>query len=191
MNKLAVFASGNGSNFEAIAKFKNRVYQVELLICDNKGALAIKRAIKHKIPYFVFNPSDYDCKDSFEQAIIKVLQAYNIDFIALAGYMRLIGKTLLEAYKMRIVNIHPSLLPAFPGLNAIENAVNYNVKVTGVTVHYVDQGMDTGRIIAQRSIKVKHKSAQILEKTIHKIEHRLYKRVLSKIIRRLEDESIN
>ncbi|QVK18444.1 phosphoribosylglycinamide formyltransferase [Mycoplasmatota bacterium] len=184
MKRLAVFASGNGSNFEAIAKYKNEVYEVKLLICDQKDAYAFRRAERLNIPFYVVNFKDYKDKASYETEILKYLKEYEIDFIALAGYMRLIGDVLLSEYDNKIVNIHPSLLPAFPGLHAIEQAINYGVKVTGVTIHYIDEAMDRGKIIAQKSLSINNEmSIDDVEKKIHKIEHLLYKKVLEEILR--------
>ena len=133
MVKLAIFASGNGSNFQAIVDaIKNGRLNAscELLISDRPDAKALERAKKANIPAFVFQMKEYAEKTAFEQAILAKLKEYEIDFIALAGYMRLIGPTLLEAYEQKIVNIHPSLLPSFPGLDAIGQAFRAGVKVT-------------------------------------------------------------
>lgn len=184
MKRLAIFASGNGSNFEAIAKYKNEVYQVVLLICDHNDAYVLERAKRLNIPYFVVNIKDFKDKSSFELTILNYLKQYQIDFIALAGYMRLIGNVLLTTYDNLIVNIHPSLLPSFPGLNAIDNAYNHGVKVTGVTIHYIDKEMDNGKIIAQKAINITNEmTIDDVEKEIHEIEHLLYKKVLEEILR--------
>jgi len=154
---LAVFASGNGSNFEAIVQAEKKGTidgTVKLLVCDKKDAYAIKRAEEHQIPVFVIQPKEYASKANYEAIILEKLESLNIDYIILAGYMRLIGETLLHAYKNRILNIHPSLLPSFPGLDAIGQAIKAGVKVTGVTVHYVDEGMDTGDILSQEEVAI-------------------------------------
>src|SRR5690554_4398682 len=122
MCKLAVFASGNGSNFQSIIDaIEGGQLQAtcEVLICDQPSAKVLERAEKANIPAFVFKIKDFENKSAFERAILEKLRDYDVHFIALAGYMRLIGPTLLEAYEHKIVNIHPSLLPAFPGLDAI------------------------------------------------------------------------
>jgi len=170
---LAVFASGNGSNFEAIAK----KFNISLLVCDKPGAKVIERASNYGVPSLVLSPKDYPSKDSYEEAILTRLKADNIGLIALAGYMRIIGATILNEYENRIINIHPSLLPAFPGKDAVKQAYDYGVKISGVTVHYVDAGIDTGQIIDQRAVEV-GESLEAFEKEIHKVEHQLYVDVL-------------
>lgn len=186
MRKLAIFASGNGSNFQAIvdAIQEGRIQATcELLICDKPNAKVLERAKRANIPAFVFDINNYENKAAFERAILEKLREYEVDFIALAGYMRLIGPTLLEAYENKIVNIHPSLLPAFPGLDAIGQAFRAGVKVTGVTIHYVDSGMDTGPIIAQKAIELSDdETEESLAEKIHALEHQLYPETLAKLL---------
>jgi phosphoribosylglycinamide formyltransferase-1 len=186
MNRLAVFASGNGSNFQAIidaVEAGKLEAEVCLLVCDKPGAKAIDRAKKHGISTFIFNPKKYESKHEFESAILAKLQEKQADFIILAGYMRLIGSTLLSAYGGRIVNIHPSLLPSFPGKDAIGQALEAGVKVTGVTVHYVDEGMDTGPIIAQEPVRITEaETHETLQKKIQEIEHSLYVRTIERLL---------
>ncbi|MBL5766777.1 phosphoribosylglycinamide formyltransferase [Heyndrickxia sporothermodurans] len=178
MKKIAIFASGNGSNYQAIVDaVKNGALDasIELLVCDKPNAFVIERAKKESTPIFAFEPKTYETKAAFEKEIVLELQKREIELIVLAGYMRLIGPTLLQAFSKRIINIHPSLLPSFPGKNAIGQALQAGVKVTGVTVHFVDEGMDTGPIIAQESLKVEESDTeQSLAEKVHKIEHRLY-----------------
>ena len=184
--RLAIFASGNGSNFQAIVyKVKEGLLKIEvpLLIVDKKNAYALERAKNLGIDAYFVNPKEYQTKALYEERIIEILKEYKIDFIALAGYMRLIGEKLLSAYENKIINIHPSLLPAFKGKDAIQQAFDYGVKVMGVTVHYVDNGMDTGKIIAQDSFNVMPMDTiSDVEKNIHAIEHRLYPEVLRKLL---------
>lgn len=188
--KLAIFASGSGTNFQAIVDAIKRgelAMEVALLVCDCPEAKVVERAKKEGVPTFVFRPKEYAAKADFERDILAQLIAHDIDFIALAGYMRLIGPTLLSAYDGRIVNIHPSLLPAFPGKDAIGQAYRYGVKITGVTVHYVDEGMDTGPIIAQRAVLIEEgESLEEVEQKIHAIEHELYPAVLNTLLERVE-----
>ncbi|WP_242223926.1 phosphoribosylglycinamide formyltransferase [Bacillus cereus group sp. BfR-BA-01380] len=178
MSRLAIFASGSGSNFQALvdAVEAGRLdAQLSLLVCDQPGARVVERANNHHVPCFSFSAKAYESKEAFEQEIVKKLQEYEIDWIILAGYMRLIGPTLLTAYEGRIVNIHPSLLPNFPGKDAIGQAIEAGVKVTGVTIHYVDAGMDTGPIIAQEAVAVsENDTRESLQKKIQLVEHRLY-----------------
>ncbi|TPG70716.1 phosphoribosylglycinamide formyltransferase [Brevibacillus laterosporus] len=184
--RIAVFASGSGSNFETIvqATQDGRLpsLEVALLVCDQAKAYAIERAERLGIPVFLFSAKEYSSKDAFEQEILAQLKHLKIDFIVLAGYMRLIGNVLLTGYQGRMINLHPSLLPAFPGKNAIRQAWEYGVKVMGVTVHYVDEGMDTGPIIDQEVVFVHEKDTkESLEQKIHAVEHQLLIRVLQHI----------
>ncbi|GHT11135.1 phosphoribosylglycinamide formyltransferase [Bacteroidia bacterium] len=182
---IAVFASGNGSNFEAIAGACERgelAARVALMVCDHPDAYVVQRAAHHGVQTFAFDPKNYNTKADYEAQILQLLDAQNIDLVCLAGYMRLISKVLLDQYEGRIINIHPSLLPAFKGAHAIEQAVDYGVKVFGVTVHFIDSTMDGGRIIAQRAFAYEGSDASEVERRIHEIEHKLYIDVIQQII---------
>ena len=187
MTNLAVFASGSGTNFQKMIEAietGDLDAKIVLLVSDRKDAFAIQRAQQADIPVFAFSPKDYANKQAFEEAILQELNSRNVEWIVLAGYMRLIGKTLLEAYPQRILNIHPSLLPAFPGLDAIGQAFAAGVKIAGITIHYVDAGMDTGSIIAQEAVRVEtHDTRESLEAKIHQMEHQLYPKTLQQIIK--------
>jgi len=180
--RIAVFASGSGSNFQAIVdavRERRLDVSVELLVCDRPAAPVVERAAKEKIPAFVFRPKDYPSREDYEREIVRLLKEKEIDLIVLAGYMRLITDVLIAPYYGRIINIHPSLLPAFPGVNGIGQALAYGVKVTGVTVHFVDGGMDTGPIIAQRAVEVYDgDTEETLSSRIHLVEHELYPQVI-------------
>lgn len=185
MKNLVVFASGNGSNFEAIAKAcinKKIDAKVLLLVCDKKDAYAIKRAERLGIESFVVSPKDFPSKDDYEKAIADKLSSYNIDLICLAGYMRIIGKELLSKYEGIIINTHPSLLPSFRGKDAIEQAMEFGVKVYGITIHYVDSSLDGGKIIAQKSFEYKGDDIEYLKKRLLKIEHKLYVDTIKEIL---------
>jgi len=186
MKKIAVFASGNGSNFQAIIdemEQGNLSAEIVALVTDKPHCSAVERAHKHNIPVFSFDPKNYAAKEDYEKEIAFYLIEKNVSLIVLAGYMRLIGSVLLSAFHNRIINIHPALLPAFPGKNGILQAWQYGVKVFGVTVHYVDKGIDTGKIIAQESFKVERKeSLEEIEQKIHSIEHQLYPKVIREIL---------
>ncbi|MEF3302464.1 phosphoribosylglycinamide formyltransferase [Paenibacillus sp. GYB003] len=176
--RIAVFASGSGSNFQAIAdavQTGKLDVEVGLLVCDKPEAPVVRRAEAAGVETFAFRPKQYASKQAYETEIVRLLQEKQIDLVVLAGYMRIVSGTLLEPYEGRIVNIHPSLLPSFPGLDAIGQALAHGVKVTGVTVHFVDGGMDTGPIIAQRPVEVaEDDTADTLAAKIHRIEHELY-----------------
>lgn len=176
---IAIFASGNGSNFQAIVKAikKGKISsaQVQLLVCDKPGAFVLKRAKKAGIKSLLVELSDFKTKDEYEQKILKELKKENIELIVLAGYMKIVGNCLLEAFPNRIINIHPALLPSFKGAQAIKEAFEYGVKVTGVTVHFVDKDVDHGPIIIQKEVKIeKDDTLESLEAKIHKIEHKIY-----------------
>lgn len=186
MKNIAVFASGSGSNFQAMidAVQEGRLdAKVNLLICDQPNAYVIERAKNAGIPSFVFQAKQYSGKEEYEREIILELKKQDVEFVVLAGYMRLIGSTLLNEYQGRIVNIHPSLLPAFPGKDAIGQALRAGVKESGVTIHYVDEGMDTGPIIAQQAVAIdENEKLESLQTKIHAVEHKLYPAVLQTIL---------
>jgi phosphoribosylglycinamide formyltransferase 1 len=190
MRKIAVFASGNGSNFQAIidvVQTGELKADIALLVCDKPGAFAIERANAARIPTFSFNPKEFSSKEAYEKVITEQLTSYGVEFIVLAGYMRLIGPTLLGAYSGRIINIHPSLLPAFPGKDAVGQALAAKAKWSGVTIHYVDEGMDTGPIIVQERIRISEKETrESLQKKIQSIEHKLYPSILQMLLTRGE-----
>ncbi|MFC4075613.1 phosphoribosylglycinamide formyltransferase [Salinithrix halophila] len=182
---IAVFASGSGSNFESLVERSRKQWPrpVSLLISDKPQAGALERAERLGVPAFVFQPKSYENKAAYEQAILAVLQEHEIEWILLAGYMRLIGPTLLGSYPWRILNIHPSLLPAFQGKDAVEQALAYGVRWTGVTVHWVDEGMDTGPIIDQKPVLVEpEETLESLMKKVQFVEHNLYPATVYKLL---------
>ncbi|GLC90436.1 phosphoribosylglycinamide formyltransferase [Lysinibacillus piscis] len=182
--KIAVFASGSGSNFQALQEAIERGElhaTVELVVTDKPDAFVVTRAKKFGIPVLALNPKEFASKAAYEATIIEELRKYDVEWIVLAGYMRLISEVLLTAYPQHIVNIHPSLLPSFPGKDAIGQAMAHGVKVTGVTVHFVDAGMDTGPIIAQVAVPVIDGDREATEAAIHKEEHILYTKALRQL----------
>ncbi|KXG42614.1 phosphoribosylglycinamide formyltransferase [Tepidibacillus infernus] len=185
--KIAVFASGNGSNFQSLvdAEKKGKLAgRIQLLVSDKPEAYVIKRAKDEGIPVFAFQPKDYENKQAFETVLVEILKGLEIDLIVLAGYMRLIGPTLLQAFPNQIINLHPSLLPSFPGKAAIEQAFHYGVKYTGVTIHFVDEGMDTGPIIQQQIVPIEEKDTiETLTEKIHQIEHVLLLQTVNLILK--------
>lgn len=185
MKRLAVFASGEGTNFEAIATACERGVigaEVVLLVCDKPGARVCERAAAHWIQTFAFAPKEYASKADYEREIVRLLDEAGVDLVCLAGYMRIVGDTLLEAYGGRIINVHPSLLPAFRGAKSIEQALEYGVKVFGVTIHYVDASLDGGRIIAQRAFTYDGADIAELETMVHAMEYPLYIDTIKKLI---------
>lgn len=180
--RVADFASGSGSNFEAIAKsdeLKNLGLEIEILVCDQPKAHVLKRAKKYHIPVFVNQLADYPDRSTYEQAIIDKLKPLKIEYILLAGYMKVVTPTLLAAYPNHIINIHPSLLPKFSGLEAIERAYQSGDEVTGVTIHYIDEGVDTGPVIKQcKVVRLGNDTEASLEARIHQTEHQMYRQVI-------------
>jgi phosphoribosylglycinamide formyltransferase-1 len=184
--RIAVFASGEGTNFQSLldaaARGKLGGASVELLICDKPAAPAVARAEKAGISCHTFQPKEYASREDYERELVALLEQKAIDLIVLAGYMRLLSSVMVDAYAGRIINIHPSLLPSFPGKDAVGQALAYGVKVSGVTVHFVDGGMDTGAIIAQRVVEVRdYDTADSLSAAIQTVERQLYPEVVARL----------
>jgi len=178
---IAVFCSGSGSNFQAIIdNLKgDSSARVALMVCDNSQAFALERAKKEDIKSFLIDRKNFKSKQEFESAIIKELDQENIGLICLAGFMRIIGPTLLNKYPNKIINIHPALLPSFKGAHAIRDALCAKAQTTGVTVHFVDEKMDHGPIILQEATEIEENDTEdSLAGRIHKVEHRLYPKVI-------------
>ena len=183
--QLAVFASGTGTNFDAIARACAEGVidaDVAVMVCDKPGAAVIEKAERYGVDTFVFSPKSYPSKAAFETEIVKVLDAKKIDLVCLAGYMRIVGDVLLGAYEGRIINIHPSLLPSFKGAHAVEDAVAYGVKVYGITIHWVNADLDGGKIIAQRAFDYDGNDPAEVHRIGQKIEHQLYIETINKLI---------
>lgn len=183
--RIAVFASGNGSNFEAIATACDTdelQAEVALMVCDRPGAPVVERAAAHGVESYVFAPREFASKADFEREIVRRLDEAGVELVCLAGYMRIVGPTLLGAYEGRIINLHPSLLPSFRGAHAIEQALDYGVKVFGVTIHWVDATLDGGRIIAQRAFGYEGHDLEELEAMIHCVEHPLYIETIARLL---------
>jgi len=184
--RIAVFASGQGSNFQAMVNAQQsgllNSATIELLVCDKPEAPVVQRAVDAEVDTFVFRPKEYSSREEYELEILGELAQRQIDLIVLAGYMRLLTPTMVNPYTGRMINVHPSLLPAFPGKDAIGQALEYGVKLTGITVHFVDNGMDTGPIIAQQSLPIEAgDTADTLAARIHQIEQTLYPQVVAHI----------
>lgn len=186
MKNIAIFASGSGSNFLAIhqaIKEKKLDASISLFVSDKSSSLSVKKALELGLNVHTFDIKNYKSKDEYEIEILLKLKEANISLIVLAGYMRIIGKTILDEYEYRIINIHPSLLPLYKGKDAITQAFNDNALKTGVTIHYVDKGVDTGKIITQEAIFINPKyTVSDLEKEVHKLEHKLYSKTIQKIL---------
>lgn len=181
MARLAILASGNGSNFQVISEvLNNSKHEVCCLICDRKAAYAIKRAEQLNIKVYYVSYYKRTSIDA-EKEIDIILNNEKCDLIALAGFMRILTSYLVNKWNNRIINIHPALLPKHPGAHGIEDSYNSNDIELGVTIHYVDCGMDTGPIIYQESFtRRKNETLESAEKEIHEIEHRIYPYILIK-----------
>ncbi|WP_203650805.1 phosphoribosylglycinamide formyltransferase [Secundilactobacillus yichangensis] len=181
-SRLAVFASGNGTNFEALVN-ADLPAKICVLVCDQADVPVIERAKRHRIPVIMSVPKKGVRKAERERVLLQDLAPYHVTGLILAGYMRIVGSTLLKAFPRRIINIHPALLPSFPGRQGIEDAYNAGVKVTGVTIHYVDGGVDTGEIIAQEAVyRSDEDTLASLEAKIHQVEHLLYPKTVRQLI---------
>ena len=184
-HKIAVFASGYGSNFEVIARAAKAgeiPAEVVLLVCDKAEARACQIAEQMNIPMFVFSAKEYASKAEYEAAIVERCKQAEVELICLAGYMRIVGETLLNAYNGLIINLHPALLPSFKGAKAIEQAFEYGIKIFGATIHYVDESLDGGKIIAQRAVEYDGDSLEEITAMVHKVEHQLYIETIKKIL---------
>jgi phosphoribosylglycinamide formyltransferase-1 len=155
---IAVLISGRGSNLQSIIDNVENGYIpnacVSVVISDKKDAYGLERAMDHGINAVFIDPAAYQSKENFENALLDVLARFSTDVLLLAGFMRILGSTVIKAYSNRIMNIHPALLPSFKGLHAQKQALDYGVKIAGCTVHFVDEGMDSGPIILQKSVPV-------------------------------------
>ncbi|MFH1442242.1 MAG: phosphoribosylglycinamide formyltransferase [Candidatus Omnitrophota bacterium] len=187
MMDIAVFASGNGSNFSAIVKAVKKgklKVNLALLVCDNPQAFVINRAKRAGVQIALVKREEFLNKAEFEDKIIKYLEENNIGLIVLAGFMRMLSKEFISRYRDKIINIHPSLLPSFKGAQAIKDAFDFGVKITGVTAHFVDEKMDNGPIILQSAVKIEEDDTlETLEKKIHKLEHRIYPEAINLFIK--------
>ena len=179
----AVFISGRGSNLKSLIKYsksKNSKIIINLIITDNINAQGIKYATKHKIKYFYFN---FKNRKTAEKISYSKLISFNIELICLAGFMRILSKKFIKKFKGKILNIHPSLLPKYKGLNTHEKVIRNKEKYSGATVHFVTSKLDSGKIILQNKLRVyKNDNVDSLEKRILKIEHKLYPEAIKKIL---------
>ena len=183
--KLAVLVSGRGSNLQAIIDSIEREElnaHISVVISSTRDAMALKRAEKHGIKTIFIDPTAYLNSKEYDKVLIEKLKEFSIDLICLAGYMRILGEEVIQTFKEKIINIHPSLLPAFPGLNAQKQAIVHGVKFSGCTVHFVDSGVDSGPIILQTAVPVyDNDDEKSLSKRILEQEHYLYPKAINMI----------
>jgi len=182
MVKLAVLVSGGGTNLQSIIdsiEAGRLEAELKVILSDNPDAFALQRAKKHSIPTEVVSKTEFPGRDAFNAEIARRLKGYGVELVALAGFMRIIGTAVLEAFPMRVINIHPSLLPSFPGLDVQRKAIEHGVKLSGCTVHFVDAGVDSGPIIIQAAVPVLDADTpETLAARILKEEHRIYPRAI-------------
>ncbi|MGD0280421.1 MAG: phosphoribosylglycinamide formyltransferase [Smithella sp.] len=180
--KLGVLISGSGTNLQSIIDHIEKgslKAVIKIVISNNPDAPGITRAKNHGIPFVVLKNSDFKSKEDFDSELIKVLKDHNVDLVILAGFMRIISPAFLKAFVHKIMNIHPALLPSFPGLHGQKQAVDYGVKISGCTVHFVDEGVDTGPVIIQSAVPVlDDDTEETLSARILVEEHKIYPRAI-------------
>lgn len=183
---IAIFVSGSGTNLQAIIDAVKSGYikaEIAIVVSDNKEAYALERAKKAGIETLFLDPKAFKSKEDFDKEIIKNLKKRKVELVCLAGYMRVLTPYFVKEYKNRIVNIHPALLPSFKGVNGVKDALDYGVKITGPTVHFVTEKVDSGPIIAQSTVLVKDDDTlDSLRKRIHKEEHRIYPKAIKDFV---------
>jgi phosphoribosylglycinamide formyltransferase 1 len=183
--RLGVLISGSGTNLQAIIDESEAGVldaKVAVVISNQAEARGLKRAEHHGIDAVHIDRLAYDSPKAYNHAILEALRTHDVDLVVMAGYMRLLGREVLEAFENRVVNIHPALLPSFAGANGIHDAFDHGVKITGVTVHFANEIFDEGPIIAQEPIPISEvDTVETLEAKIHEVEHELYPRVLQLI----------
>ena len=178
MVNIGVLVSGRGTNLQAIIEAieKGQIEgKISVVISDNPKAYALERAKQYNIETKYINYKEFKTREGYDKKIIKSLKEKEIELVILAGYMKILSSYFIRTYKNKIMNIHPALLPSFPGLEAQSQAVNYGVKISGCTVHFVDEGLDSGPIILQKAVEVKdNDTEESLAERILKEEHKIY-----------------
>ncbi|MCY4378340.1 MAG: phosphoribosylglycinamide formyltransferase [Candidatus Dadabacteria bacterium] len=171
---VAVFVSGGGTNLQAVIDSGIESANIAVVVCDTPGVMAIERARNHGIPVELVNSGDFESREEFERQIVAKIARYDIGLVVLAGFMRILTPYFIGRFANRIINIHPSLLPSFPGTNSVRQALDYGVKQTGCTVHFVREEVDAGPIILQAVVPVTEEDTEetLLEK-VHTEEHRM------------------
>jgi len=183
--RLGVLVSGSGSNLRSIIDKLHRGpanIEIALVVSENKKAYGLTRAAEAGIPTAVFPMIDFEERVEHDLAMAAELERHEVDLVVLAGYMMLVTPAFLDRFPYKVINLHPSLLPAFPGGSPIEDTMDYGARVTGVTVHYVDEGADTGPIILQEAVEIQYNdTVESLRERIHEVEHRLMPRAIELI----------
>ena len=183
--RLGVLVSGSGTNLQSIIDrlhHGSQGIEVAVVIADKADAYGLKRAEKAGIPTAVLRPQDFAERVEHDWAMADTLENHGVDLVVLAGYMRVVTPAFLDRFPYKVVNLHPSLLPAFPGGSAIADALAYGARITGVTVHFVDEGVDTGPVILQEALDKKYNdTVESLAARVHEVEHRLLPRAIELI----------
>ncbi len=181
--RVAVLVSGGGTNLQALLDDPLVAPSIALVVSDRPGVRALERAADRGVPSAVVDPADHPDRAAWEHALLGTLREHDVDAIVSAGWMRLLGGTVLGAFPDRVLNVHPALLPSFPGMHGVRDALAYRVKVTGVTVHLVDEGTDTGPIVLQEPVEIRDDDDwDSLEPRIHAVEHRLLPRAVRALL---------
>ncbi|WP_269624795.1 phosphoribosylglycinamide formyltransferase [Prochlorococcus marinus] len=187
--RLGILASGNGSNFEYIVKSienKQLNAEISILIVNNPKCLAINKALKYKIPYAIIDHRDCNSRYEHDMLVKKKLEDLSVELVVMAGWMRIVGEEIINSFKNRIINIHPSLLPSFKGVDAIQQAIEKKVTITGCTVHYVQKEVDSGSIIIQAAVPLKEQeSKEKLKKRIQSMEHIILPLAIAKVAKNI------
>jgi phosphoribosylglycinamide formyltransferase-1 len=182
--RVAVLVSGSGTNLQALLDDPELRPHLALVLSDRSDVFALERASVAGVESAVIDPADFGTRADFEEAVASLLRDRGIDVLVSAGYLRLLGAPVLDAYAGRWLNVHPSLLPAFPGMHAVRDALAYRAKVTGVTVFLVDEGIDTGPVVLQEAIAIRDDDDwDALESRVHAVEHRLLPAALRALLR--------
>ena len=187
--RLGILASGNGSNFEYIVKAirkKKLNAEISILIVNNPDCLAIKKAIKYEIPYLIINHRNCSTRTEHDKLVMNKLEEFSVELVVMAGWMRIVGEHLINKFENRLINIHPSLLPSFKGIDAIQQAMDNKVTITGCTVHHVQKEVDSGSIIIQAAVPLKEiDSKDSLKKRIQDMEHIILPIAIAKVAKQL------
>lgn len=182
MVNVGVLVSGSGTNLQSIIdeiEAGRLDASIKVVVSNKPDSFALERARKHNIPVAVVRVKDFPQKEAFDAEVLRILKEHGVELVVLAGFMRIITRVLLDSFHMRVMNIHPSLLPSFPGLEVQKAALEYGVKFSGCTVHFVDDGVDTGPVIVQAVVPVKDEdTVESLSKRILAEEHRIYPRAI-------------
>jgi phosphoribosylglycinamide formyltransferase-1 len=183
---IAVFVSGSGTNLQAIIDAVKSGYinaKIAIVISDKRDAYALERAKKAGIETLFMDPGIFKSEEDYDKAIIKYLKDQNVELICLAGYMRVLTPHFVRVFKDRIMNVHPALLPSFKGVNGIKDALDYGVKITGPTVHFVTEEVDAGPVIMQSAVGVKDDDTEdSLRERVHEEEHKIYPRAIKDVV---------